>query len=211
LLGDQYEANHTILYVPTGNQLSVFDTTSATEHTALTRLYGIRTRGDVVGRLARTTVAGRAAILATDTSGLVLAVDADPAAPENRRAIGSWALDGTCIGGPVCSATPPVAYVAVAEGRVTAIDLARPGQLLWRFPAQGAIAAQIPGAPTIGIRGIYFADGNGTLHCLDAQTGAERWKTDLGSPVTTGILAHEGRIYIPTHGGSLICLEEGED
>lgn len=207
LVGDQPEPGRTVLYAPVGNQLLAFETAAATERTPATLISTFRTRGEIQGRVVRAVVAGKPAILILDSAGLLIAIDADPAAPDNKRALGSWGLDGT---GVVQAAVGPnAAYVAVTEGRVVAIDLAHPGQLLWRFPAQGAIG-QLSGAPVIGQRGIYVADQKGTLYCLDL-TGRERWKTDLGSPVMTGILVADGRIYVPTRNGPLMCFEEGEE
>jgi len=45
-----------------------------------------------------------------------------------------------------------VAYLALAEGRVVACDLAHPGQLLWRSPAQANYGALVA-APVIGNHG----------------------------------------------------------
>jgi outer membrane protein assembly factor BamB len=139
-----------------------------------------------------------------------MAINANPQVAESKRALGSWPLDGTGIAGAAYRAGQNVAYVAVAEGRVMAVDLARPGQLIWRFPAQGT-SGPLTAAPVIGQRGIYIADQQGTLHCLNAATGVERWRADLGSPASSGILAHEGRIFVPTRAGLLMCFEEGEE
>ncbi len=210
LFGDQYEAGRTLLYAPAGNHLKVFDTTAVTEHDSPKLLYEVRTRGELIGHMVRANVAGQPAILAIDSSGLLMAINANPQVAESKRALGSWPLDGTGIAGAAYRAGQNVAYVAVAEGRVMAVDLARPGQLIWRFPAQGT-SGPLTAAPVIGQRGIYIADQQGTLHCLNAATGVERWRADLGSPASSGILAHEGRIFVPTRAGLLMCFEEGEE
>jgi outer membrane protein assembly factor BamB/Tfp pilus assembly protein PilF len=209
LVGDQYEPNHTILYAPAGNQLCAFDTTGATEKSSPTALYNLRTRGEVIGRLVRSTAAGRPALLAIDNSGLLVAIDANPGVPDLQRAFASWAIDGTGTG-IACQPGRAVAYVGIGEGRVVAADLAKPGQLAWRFPAQGSIGA-LNAPPVIGLHGIYVADAAGILHCIDAQNGAERWRAELGSPASAGILASDGRIYVPTRGGMLACFEEGDE
>ena len=210
LSGDQYEAGRTLLYVPAGNHLKVYDTTEVTERDAPRLLYDLRTRGEVQGQLVRATVASRPAMLAIDSSGLLVAVDANPRVADNKRALGSWPLEGTGVGAPACRPGQSLAYVAVAEGRVVAIDLMRPGQLAWRFPKQGTLGT-LAAAPAIGQRGIYVADQQGTLRCLDAATGDERWHADLGSPASSGLLVHEGRIFIPTRAGMLMCFEEGDE
>lgn len=210
LLGDQYESGRTLLYAPAGNHLKVFDTTAVTEHDSPKPLYEVRTRGELIGQLVRANVAGQPAILAIDSSGLLVAINANPQVAENKRTLGSWPLDGNGVGGAAYRAGHNVAYVAVAEGRVMAVDLARPGQLIWRFPTQGS-GAPLTAAPVIGQRGIYIADQQGILRCLNAVTGVERWHVDLGYAASGGILAHDGRIFVPTRAGLLMCFEEGEE
>ena len=210
LFGDQYEPGHTILYAPAGNRLIAYDTTAVTEHDSPKMLFELRTRGELIGHLAHASVAGKPAILAIDSSGLLMAIDANPQVADSKRALGSWPLDGNGVAGPAYRAGESVAYVAVSEGRVVAVDLANPGQLLWRFPAQGR-STPLAAAPAIGKRGIYIADQLGTLRCLDAATGVERWHADLGSAAASGILAHDGRIFVPTRAGLLVCFEEGEE
>jgi outer membrane protein assembly factor BamB len=92
------------------------------------------------------------------------------------------------------------------------LDLSTEGQgrLRWRFPAQGSLG-QLSGRPAIGRLGIYLADTGGMLYSIDPETGAERWRVDVGSQISTGLAAHDGRIYVPTRGGGLLCFEEGED
>ena len=204
--------NASTLYLPVGSSLLAFDATSGSERVAPRQLFAIATRGDVVGHPVRARVAGRPAILITDASGIVVAVDADINAV--RKTLGSWSLEGTPTHGVVVRDGEQVAYVATNEGRVLYLDLAKPGQLLKRFPAQGTLAT-LPGPPAIGRKGVYIADSNGVLYCIDKTTAAELWRCDVGSPVGTGILAHDDRIYIPTrpgglNGGSLLCFEEGE-
>jgi tetratricopeptide (TPR) repeat protein/outer membrane protein assembly factor BamB len=203
--------NASTLYVPAGPAVYAFDATSASERSAPRLLYTVATRGDVVGQPVRALVAGRPAILACDTSGVVIAIDADIKAV--RKTIGSWSLEGTPTHGVTVRPGEKVGYVATTEGRVLFLDLANPGQLLQRYPAQGALAG-VPGAPVIGVNGIYIADGNGVLYCVDKVSGVELWRCDVGGQIGTGILAHGGRLYVPTRangeGGMLQCFEEGE-
>jgi tetratricopeptide (TPR) repeat protein len=209
MAGAQVEIGRTLLFVPVGSQVQVFDTTAATEHAVMTPLYVVRTRGDIVGTPVPAQVAERRAMLALDASGLLVALGVVPAeAPEDQRAIGSWVLEGTGVDRAAVAANRAV--VALSEGRVVAVDLAKPGQILWRFPSQGSMGA-LAGAPVIGKRGVYVADANGTLHCLDVDSGVEKWRADLGNPVRTGILAYEGHVYVPTRNGVVACFEEGDE
>jgi outer membrane protein assembly factor BamB len=206
---DHFDSTHSTLYVPTASALTAFDVTTVTERSALKRIYSVQTRGELIGRPVRAVVAGKPAILATDNTGIVMAVDANPSATDTARVIGSWPLEGTTVQQPAHHLGKPVAYVSVAEGRELALDLEHPGQLLWRYPAQGTLGP-LRGAPVIGNRGLYVADANGILHCIDPDSGSERWRVDVGSPVNLGILAHDGSVYIATKGGSVLCFAEGE-
>ncbi|MBA3707656.1 MAG: DUF4388 domain-containing protein [Planctomycetes bacterium] len=203
-------AGGAVLYVQARNNLIAYDISSITEVSPPHRLYTISTSGDLMGRLVKTTVNGREGLLLSDMSGVVMAIDADPRVPETRRILGSWPIIGTNPTVPVCLPNKSVAYIAVSEGRVVALDLSHPHQNLWQFPVQGAIAGII-GGPVVGDRGIYVADAHGILRCLDPQTGGERWKTDLGSPAVGGLMAQDGRVYVPVATGHLICFDEGDD
>lgn len=209
LVGAQVEANHTLIYAPTGNNVQVLDMATVSEHQAPTRLYTIKTRGDIVGTLTPAIVAGRRALLAIDSSGLLVALAiAGADVPEDQRAISSWAIEGTGVDRAVVSGTH--AYISTAEGRVVAADLDKPGQISWIFPAQSPMPP-VAGAPAVGRHGIYVVDTSGSLHCLDPETGAERWRTEVGSQVLTGILALDNRLYIPTRSGTIVCFEEGDE
>jgi tetratricopeptide (TPR) repeat protein len=199
-----------VLYLPAGNNLMAFDISSITEVSAPRKLYTVNTQGDLIGRPVKSVVGGRAAMLVSDMSGLIMAIDADPRVPDTKRVLGSWPITGTVPTTPVCVTAKAVAYVAVAEGRVMALDLSHPGQLLWRYPLQGTLGA-IVGTPVVGAHGVYLADANGVLRCLDPQTGSERWKADLGSPAVGGPLAHDGRVFVPLRTGHMVCFEEGDD
>ena len=207
---EQNEPGHTMLYLPVGSNLMAYDTTAVTERSAPTLLYQLRTRGELIGRLMPATVTAKPAILGIDNSGLLIAIDANPLVPDNKRTLGAWALEGNGVGGAAYKTGQQIAYVAVSEGRVVAADLTRPGQLLWRFPAQGN-NAPFALAPVVGERGVYVADQQGILHCLDQKTGKERWRADIGSPPSSGLLAIDGRVYIPTRSGHVVCFEEGDE
>jgi outer membrane protein assembly factor BamB/tetratricopeptide (TPR) repeat protein len=211
---DHPDASRSILYEPAGTSLNVYDVSSFTDAAPPKLIYSQPARQDILGRPVRAQVAvgngQRQAILISDSSGTIIALDAEPTTPLQRRVLGSWGVGGTSPTAPVVRPGKPVAYVAIAEGQVVALDLQHPGQPLWRFPAQNGIG-QIAGAPVIGQHAVYVADANGILHALDFQTGAERWRADLGSPAVVGLLAWDGRVFVPTRSGHLVCFEEGDE
>ena len=114
---------------------------------------------------------------------------------------------GETIG--VVHATPSVVRGEVYFGTATFpgfYKLAPDGSLRWRYrnpvrknalpPAAGApVTAKLRDAASAGgifssalVTGgaVYFADTGGWLYCLDAATGAERWKVDTRGPAFPG-------------------------
>lgn len=203
-------ANHTIVYLPMGNELVVLDNTAVTEQSAPQRLYTLHTRGDLVGRptMANVGAAKRPALLVGDSSGLVIAVDGDPNTVDTKRVIGTWPIDGTQ------PATPAVdgrtAYITVAEGRLQALDLDTPGQIRWKFPTQGSFGTA-PGEPAVGRKGVYVVSGTGVLMCIDRTSGKERWRCDLGAPAVSGVAAAGGMVFVALRNGQLCGFDEGDD
>ena len=92
-----------------------------------------------------------------------------------------------------------------------ALDCSRSGRgrLLWRFPAEGKTET-LTGLPALGRNGLYVADTSGRLYCINPEDGSLIWRVDLGSGATTGVLAHEGRLFVATRSGELLCFEEGD-
>ncbi len=205
-----HPAGMSILYVPAGTSLIAYDISEITELSPPRKLYTLQSRGDLIGKLVKAKVADRDSLMVSDMSGVVMAFDCDRNVPDSKRVVAAWPIDGTSPSTPVLLPGQPVAFVSVAEGRIVAIDLAHPGQLLWRFPAQGSLGT-LPGSPAIGAHGVYIADGKGLLHCLDPLTGSERWKADVGGAAVGGVLAYDGRVFVPTKAGQLVCFEEGDE
>ncbi len=203
-------ANHSIVYLPLGSELAVFDNTAVTEQSAPQRLYSLRTRGDLVGRPVKATVgaAKRPVLLLGDTSGLVIAVDSDPNTVDTKRVVGTWPIEGTQPATPVIDGR--TAYVTVAEGRLLALDLDHPGQQRWKFPTQGSFGST-PGEAAVGRRGVYVVNATGVLRCIDRETGKERWRCDLGAPAVGGVATGGGMVFVALRTGFLCGFDEGDD
>jgi outer membrane protein assembly factor BamB len=109
-----------------------------------------------------------------------------------------------------------VAYIATSEGRIHAADLQRPGSIRWTWQATGPTAG-ITGAIARGARGVYATDATGDLLCVDAATGALRWRADLPGTAPAGVVALADQIQVgvrhrttpPT--ATLLAFDEGED
>ena len=143
-----------------------------------------------------------------DTSGLVIAVDADPNAADTKRAIGTWPIDGTQ---PATAAIDGrTAFVTVAEGRLFALDLDNPGQVRWKFPAQGSFGS-LPGEAAVGRKGVYVVSATGVLVCIDRTSGKEHWRCDLGAPAVSGVACSGGMVFVALRNGQLCGFDEGEE
>lgn len=198
----------TVLYLPAGNVLVSYDIGSVTESSPPKPLNQIKARGDLIGQAVRATAAGKSVVLLTDSSGLVIAFDPGIGVDEGRRTVGGWALDGTSPSNPVVDGS--MAYIAVSEGRVQAIDLNKSGVVAWRFPAQGSTAGLL-GSVARGKRGVYAADANGILYCIDAVNGTLHWKAPLGGGASAGVAALDGLVVVPLATGQLVCFDEGDE
>ena len=211
-LSNYSEENFTsVVYIPAGRRVVAFDPNSATSEIAMNKIYEVPTSGEILSRPTVATVAGTTAILLTDSTGSLIAINADPDSQRgNQEPLGSWPLEGGADYEPVILDKAHVAIVGLSEGSVIALDLNKPGHVLWRFP-ENANLGSINGPPAVGREGVYVADSTGNLTCIDLKTGKQKWQVDLLSAANTGVFAHEGRIYVGTRAGSLLCFEEGSE
>lgn len=205
--------HESVLYLPAGRDLITFDATSVSRSQSLSPLYTFTLRSELKVRPVAAVVDARSAILVADSNGTVIALDADPYAPNQARNLMTWNLPTPVAASPVIAPDARTAYCSLVEGGgLVALNLDRTNEraIRWRFPSEGQIGS-IPGAPAIGRNGIYIADANGILYCIDIETGKERWRYDLTSGVSTGIGASAGKVYVGTRNGFLQCFEEGQD
>ncbi len=209
-VSNHHDASRSILYIPAAQGLHAFDLTAITERTPPAPLFSVRTRGDITGVPQQVVILGAPALLCADASGLVVAIDKRVNVPENKRIVASWAVEGSSPSTPTLTSKGDFAFVATPEGRVSCLDLSKPGSVRWRTPSKGAGLGPLVGNPVLGRRGLYVVDSNGLIHCLDVASGELRWRADLGGAAVGGALALDGRILVPTRNGQLVCFEEGE-
>lgn len=78
------------------------------------------------------------------------------------------------------------------------------GEVVWRFssgaPNENFLLNASPAL--LGAR-VFFGGLNGTLYALDARTGHLRWKRELGSRISAGVIAGEGGVYAGTPDGRI--------
>ncbi|MFW5829255.1 MAG: DUF4388 domain-containing protein [Planctomycetota bacterium] len=210
IYAESYEGTHSTVYVPAGQYLVAFDATSVSQNSPLKYRFKLETAGEVPCRPVRANVGSRPALLVVDMAGSVVAIDADPTVHGSPvETMASWPVVNGLNTKPTVIAERRLAVVNARGGQVLALDLAKPGQIAWRYPTTGSLG-DLVGSPAIGKHGIYVADRNGIMTCLDPATGSELWHYDLGSSAATGCLAAEGRILVGTVNGTVFGFEEGQ-
>ncbi len=113
--------------------------------------------------------------------------------------------------GDVADATPATdgerVFVQTWQRQVIALRLAD-GKELWRFeyPESPADDHRQGGLVVAGQQ-LLVPAWNGQLYALDRQSGELRWSYDSGSPLRAAPLVTAERIYLPTSGGDLLCLD----
>lgn len=68
--------------------------------------------------------------------------------------------------------------------------------------------ADYPVAPARDGDRVFAADVQGILMALDADSGALYWETDLQVPVSSGLTAVAGRIYLGTRNGEVLAIAQ---
>ena len=85
------------------------------------------------------------------------------------------------------------------QGDVTA------SRLLWTSREVGRVV----GTPMVKDGLLYVADLGGTVHCLDAATGAQVWKHETNEAIWGCLLLAGDRLYVGTVEGSMTVLRTG--
>ena len=78
-------------------------------------------------------------------------------------------------------------------------------RLLWTSREVGRVV----GTPIAKDGLLYVGDLGGTIHCLDAATGAHVWKHETNEPIWGSLLLAGDRLYVGTVEGSMTVLRAG--
>ena len=54
---------------------------------------------------------------------------------------------------------------------------------------------------------LYVASAEGEMVSLDAETGKQRWKTDLDVPLSGGVGFHDGSLFVGASNGLVLRLD----
>jgi HEAT repeat protein/outer membrane protein assembly factor BamB len=78
-------------------------------------------------------------------------------------------------------------------------------RLLWTSREVGRVV----GTPIAKDSLLYIADLGGTIHCLDAATGAHVWKHETNAAIWGSLLLAGDRLYVGNEAGSMTVLRAG--
>ena len=147
--------------------------------------------------------------------GFLYAVDARTGEEKWRFQTGDWVYSSPAV-------SDGMVFVGSRDRNLYAVDTAT-GQERWRFQtsdiSQGYVHADEPvgvflgvySSPAVAAGAVYFGAHDGNLYSLDATSGQERWRLELGDPVITSPAIAEGVLYIPDNtagtGGILLAVD----
>jgi outer membrane protein assembly factor BamB len=98
------------------------------------------------------------------------------------------------------------AYIGTLDGQVFALSL-RDGSTIWKYHTK-AITLRASPAVCGGLVIIGDGDSQGTIHALDAKTGALKWKFPTqGEIVSSANVTPKGRLLVGSNDGNLYCLD----
>src|SRR6476660_1981317 len=78
-------------------------------------------------------------------------------------------------------------------------------RLLWTSREVGRVV----GTPVVKDGLLYVGDLDGTIHCLDAATGAQVWKHETNEAIWGCLLLASDRLYVGNVEGSMTVLHTG--
>ncbi len=74
--------------------------------------------------------------------------------------------------------------------------------LAWRYDDAGPVRSETP-----VVDGVAFVGGiDGMLRAIEARSGKELWSYPLDSSISAGVAVRDGRLYVGTQDGRMVCL-----
>jgi eukaryotic-like serine/threonine-protein kinase len=126
-----------------------------------------------------------------------------------KRGTGLRAAAIVTAAGAIClaQATAPPAAMFRSDARHSGVSDTAAGPalegVLWSF----ATAGPVRGSPVIAGDAILLGSGDGFLYCLDASTGRQRWRTDLGGPVPSAPAVSGGLVFATSRNLRVTALD----
>jgi outer membrane protein assembly factor BamB len=99
-------------------------------------------------------------------------------------------------------------YVGNTAGSFFCLDRGN-GDQRWRFDIPGnARLKGIRSSPAADSGTVVFGADDGSVYGLNAETGALRWKTDTGAPVSASPLIDNGKVFIGNRAGTVFAISQ---
>lgn len=115
--------------------------------------------------------------------------------------------DNLVLNTPVASES--TVYLLDAESTVYAFDIAA-GDIRWRrelVPEDEDDTASLGGGVAYEAGLVIATSAFGSVVALDAETGEQRWRADLGLPIRAAPTVADGRVYVITFNNQLFTLD----
>jgi outer membrane protein assembly factor BamB len=125
-----------------------------------------------------------------------------------RAGVGKGSGKKSAISTPPVSSTTTV-YTLDADQQITATDLAS-GRSVWRKTLKGLSKRDktgLGGGLAVSGDTLVVASGYGYVAAFDANTGEEKWKNSLGSPMTGAPTIKDGRIFVVSNNNEIFALQ----
>ncbi len=109
-------------------------------------------------------------------------------------------------------------YVGSLDGNAFALD-ASSGEELWHYQTGAAMASfgpcmraesQVLSSPALSGNTVYLGSADGRLYALDAGSGKETWRYDLGVPITSSPAISGNTVYVASYDGSIYAFTRPE-
>jgi outer membrane protein assembly factor BamB len=108
------------------------------------------------------------------------------------------------VNGPMAGVGRRAFAYAPRQGEIVSFDVDS-GELRWR------VAARVPGFEGPGAIGnrVFAGTDDGLLRAMNAETGREEWRAELGAAVTTSVSAFEDSVYAGIADGTIVRVDPG--
>lgn len=95
-----------------------------------------------------------------------------------------------------------------AGGDITpADDSPEDSGIVWNSRREGSYMS----TPVVYGNNLYLAGTNGMVSCFNARTGERRYRERLGGPVTSSLVAADGKIYCASENGTVYVIAAGPE
>ena len=103
--------------------------------------------------------------------------------------------EGTAVAGQVVAdmaTNGDMIYIPLSEGGLVAVNDAAPADVVWRFTSDHGVWTK----PLLVEDTLYVSGMDHFLYALNATTGEERWRIDLGGAVASTPVLHDDHLYV---------------